>query len=292
MRSADGSAGSSPSATCRRRRASSLRPSHHSALASATVSASRCSREAEPQRVEQRVARGRRVAGGRLRVGEPRLHPGSALALLGPLGEQAQRGGLEAGRGGRRGGLQLARRRRRAARSPARRRRRAACSTWWARATTPAPSALERPRRAGVRAQPPAAGRRHVDRVADERVAEGEAPRRAGRPHERARQQLVERAQRGCLGELGDLGGETRARTDRRRPRPRRAAGAPRARGPPARPPGRRRPRPGRSVRGRRAAAGAGAHARELLEVERVAAGLLVDRRARSRRPARPPRPR
>ncbi len=48
MRSADGWAGSSPSARCRRRRASSLRPSHHSALASATVSARRCSREAEP----------------------------------------------------------------------------------------------------------------------------------------------------------------------------------------------------------------------------------------------------
>ena len=43
MRSGDGSAGSALSATWSRRRASGVRPSHHSAVATATVSASRSS---------------------------------------------------------------------------------------------------------------------------------------------------------------------------------------------------------------------------------------------------------
>jgi hypothetical protein len=59
--------------------------------------------------------------------------------------------------------------------------------------------ALEGARCSVMRAQAPAAGRRHVDRVADERVPKGESARRAGRPHERAGQQRVERAQRACL---------------------------------------------------------------------------------------------
>lgn len=72
----------------------------------------------------------------------------------------------------------------------------------------PGAAPLERPGGTGVRAQTPPARRRLVHRVAHHRVAEGEQSRRAGRPCQGARQQLVERRQPRHLGELRHLGGQ------------------------------------------------------------------------------------
>jgi hypothetical protein len=72
----------------------------------------------------------------------------------------------------------------------------------------PGAAPLERPGGTGVRAQTPPARRRLVHRVAHHRVAEGEQSRRAGRPCQGARQQLVERRQPRRLGELRQLGGQ------------------------------------------------------------------------------------
>ena len=121
-----------------------------------------------------------------------------------------------------------------------------------------------------------------------ERVPEAEAARHVGRAHEVAAQQLVERVIAAGSAHAGrgrsELGLE---RVARDRGAPQHAAGAvgqqrraprPGRRRPPAgprRPPARRRraPRPGRSRDPR---------ARELLEVERVAARLLVERVGRA----------
>ena len=59
--------------------------------------------------------------------------------------------------------------------------------------------------RAGMGGEPPAARRALVDGMADDRVAEREPPRRARRPHERARQQVVQRPQRVRLRDAGGL---------------------------------------------------------------------------------------
>ena len=55
------------------------------------------------ERIEQRRLGGARVACSCLRVGEQRLHPRSPRALVGPIGQQPQRGGVEARSRRRRG---------------------------------------------------------------------------------------------------------------------------------------------------------------------------------------------
>ena len=276
MRSGDGAAGSSPSATCRRRRASAWPPSHHSWLARATVSGRRSSGPAVRSASSTTAARRCRVAGGGLRVGE--AQPGGA-AWRRRSSEQPQRGGVEARGAGRGGGLQLVGGRGSsaiAASSPGERRARRD-----GRARPGRPRALERVRGAGVRAEPPAAGRRRVDGVADDGVAEGEAARRAARPHERAREQLVERVERRGLGQLGHRCRQARLERvagDRRRVEqaPRRGSEAGELRGE------RSRDSRGHGVVVGDADAGRAAAARELLEVERVAAAVGVERLAPS----------
>ena len=95
----------------------------------------------------------------------------------------------------------------------------AACSTWWARAGADAPRAASASAQRVVRAEPPAAGRRLVDRAAHERVAEAEAAWHVGGADEVAAQQLVERLHRRGLRDAGRCGGQLRARTGRRRRR-------------------------------------------------------------------------
>ena len=132
----------------------SLPPSHHSALASGDGEPQPLRRPGGAQRFEQRLARRRRVAGGGLRLGEQRLQPGSARGVVGSVGQQPQRGGVERGRGSPAPGT-AARRRPRSSRSMAcSSPGRAACSTWWARSTGPAP------RRSSARAARACAPRR------------------------------------------------------------------------------------------------------------------------------------
>ena len=69
----------------------------------------------------------------------------------------------------------------------------------------PGAAALERCGGPGVGGQPPSRGHRVVDRVADDGMAEGEAPRRAGGAHERPCEELVERLEGGRLGQLGHV---------------------------------------------------------------------------------------
>ena len=150
-------------------------------------------------------------------------------------------------------------------------------------------------RAALVRAEPPAAGRRLVHGAAHERMAEAEAARHVGRAHEVEPQQLVERGDRRCVGHAGrgrrELGvervaGDRRAleHEARRRATSRASSSASAAAtrcgtwSPPSDGPGRARPARLRAV----------ARARELLEVEGVAAALLVERvaAAAGRRPS------
>ena len=129
-----------------------------------------------------------------------------------------------------------------------------------------------------VCAEPPATGGRDVDRVAHHRVAEREAARRARWAHQRSHEQLVERVQRGGLGQLGDRGGQARLE--------RIACHGGRFKGPAYL--RRERGELGRERRGdggrHRAAAVRGRTVRgerdagQLLEVERVAAGPRIDR--------------
>ena len=136
--------------------------------------------------------------------------PAARVALGRPaVGQQPQRGGVEArgGRGRRR--LQLARGRgeqrdRRLVARAARRARRGARARPARRRAARARPPRGRARRAASR---PAL--RHVDRVADDRVAEREA-RAARRPAARARRasSSSSASQRRGLGELGDRGGE------------------------------------------------------------------------------------
>ncbi len=69
---------------------------------------------------------------------------------------------------------------------------------------------LERGGGAGVGGEPPAAARRRVDGAAHERMTEDEAPRDLGRSHEVARQQLVERVEAGARLQLRDRGRHVR----------------------------------------------------------------------------------
>jgi hypothetical protein len=138
--------------------------------------------------------------------------------------------------------------------------------------------ALQRGRGAGVGAQPPAARRRCIDGVADDRVPEGEAARRRRLPHQRTAQQLVERRQGRRLGQLRDRRGEAglegvaggRGRVEQ----PARVGGQRAQLGGQR---GRDRGRDRAVARGARA--GDRPDAGELLKVERVAAGLGVDGR-------------
>ena len=229
------------------------------------------------QRAEQGLARGLRVARGGLGVGAQPLEPGAALALR--VRQQPHRSGMEAGRGGRSRRLELGR-------GGAEERDRVLVAGAGGvldvvrslhRSGAPA---FQLGGGAGVRADPPPARRRDVDRVADHRMAEREPAWRAGRPHERLDEELVERSQ-GCgLRHLGDGGGqaglegiaphggrlEDPARLGRQRGELRGQRGGDRAR---------HRAVPDRSGRARR-----DRDPRELLEKERVAAGLRIDRRS------------
>ena len=142
------------------------------------------------QRLEERVARAGRVARGGLRVREPQLERRPPRAR----GHEPQRR-RPVVRGGRgRGRVQLVR-----GRDQQRERllvsRRGRLLDVVRPLDGPGPAPLERARRSGVRAEPPAARRRLVDRVADDRVAEREAPRRPARADQRPGQELVERRQ-------------------------------------------------------------------------------------------------
>ena len=100
--------------------------------------------EAQPI-LGRRPCRARRAASR----GPPAASPAAACASASracdrgarvrAIGQQPQRGGVEARRRRRRGRLQLAGGGARAARSPRSSPRPAACSTWWARSTGPAP---------------------------------------------------------------------------------------------------------------------------------------------------------
>ena len=144
-------------------------------------------------------------------------------------------------------------------------------------------AALGQQRRAAfVGEQPPAARRRLVDGAADERVAEAEAPRHVGRPDEVAAQQLVQRVDDERRVEAGRGGGQLgleRVARDRRAIE--RAARIVRQqrelvgqrRGDRTRHLDARERDAARAVPVRRPAR----RARELLEVERVAAALAVE---------------
>ena len=197
-------------------------PSHHSVLATRDGE-----RRAGPR---ARRCAARRAASRARRPASPAAACASASRAwierraAGAVGQQPQRGGVEAGRGRRRGRLQLAR-----GGAQQRDRRLVARAGGLLDVVgalhRPGAAALERDGRAGVRAEPPAAGRGLVDRVADHRVAEREAPRRPAGPHQRPGEQLVERASAaGSRAPPPPRPG--RARTDRRSPRPRRAAAA------------------------------------------------------------------
>ena len=153
MRSGDGCAGSSPSATCSRRRAGSWPPSHHSWLASATVTASRSlGRRAVRARRAASCARRRGSPRRRLRVGEQLLHPRAALAGSGRRAAAAARRHGSAPRSPGAGDCSCcaaALSSSIACSSPSC----AACSTWCARCDQPGAALLERSRGAGVRAE-------------------------------------------------------------------------------------------------------------------------------------------
>ena len=158
----------------------------------------------------------------------------------------------------------------------------------------------QRRRGPGVSRELPATRRRLEDRAAHERVAEDEAPRHRGRTHEIERQERVERREPVGRGQLGDR---------------RREAGVERLAGDGGGIQQRALlPRQGRELLGERRGDGGRnpvsrsvavrrrvtprflAGARELLEVERVAATVAVDGGDRSpvrdRPAARPPEPR
>ena len=231
------------------------------------------------ERAEQRLTRRLGIARGGLGLGEQRLHAGPPLDLLRAVGQQPERGPVQACRGRGRRGLQLA-----GGRGEQRDRLLVTghgCVLHVVSALhRPGATALERDRRPGMRAKAPAARRRRVHGVANHRVTEREPARDTGRAHERPREQLVERPQRRGLGELSHLGGQRRlewiARDRGRVEHPARVG----------RQPGqlrRQRVRDCGRNRGVRRDVGArvraARHARELLEIERVAPAQRVDRR-------------
>ena len=147
----------------------------------------------------------------------------------------------------------------------------------------------ERRRGARVRLQAPGLPGAVVDRAADERVAEAVAARELRRHRDPRGQQLVDRGQRIGLAEAG--GGRRqveleRLARDRRAPaQPARTLGQP---GDLLAERGRHRGRHADRLGLADCAARRARPARELLEVERVAAALLVDHRPRGRAEHRP----
>ena len=143
----------------------------------------------------------------------------------------------------------------------------------------PRPAAFERRRRTRVCAEAPAAGDRSVDRVPHDRVTECELARRGGGTHQRAGEQLIQRRQARFLGKLRDLGGQPelewiaghggRVEQAARLGREGRQLALER---------GRHHARDLPVPDGARAHARARTGARELLEEERIATALRVDR--------------
>ncbi len=171
---------------------------------------------------------------------------------------------------------------------------RAERSTWCARSVAGAPRDGERLGAPLVSAQSPAAGRRLVDGPSNERVPEAKAAGHLGLTNEVELQQLVQRLERRSLGHRRGgrrkLGLERVAR-HRSRP-PARAVRRPTAKRAPRRarqqPPAARRDPSGDSS-GPPCAAFTSERSGELLQIERVAAALLVEsgRRGRGRLPRR-----
>ena len=241
-RSGDACAGSSPNATCSRRRASSWPPSHHSWLASATVSAKPLAGPGGLQRIEQRGAGGRGIARGGLRVGERALQRAAAGLLAGLVGQQSQRGGVAARRAPRRGGLQFS------GGGAEQRDRVFIAGAGGLLDVMGAPHrsravAFQRLGGAGVRAEPPRGRGCHVDGVAHDRVAKHE-PARAPWPVGRARGEAARRGRAAPPARAArPRRRPVRARTGRRRRRRRRVPVAHRAPAQPTRRPARPRPR-------------------------------------------------
>ena len=232
-RSGDGSAGRSPSATWRRRSAASSRPSQNSVFATRTVSARRSPASCACPSASSSVARA--LSGSPATRSGPRpARPGSRPAGAGAgrrSGSESQRRRVEPPRSRRRP-LELARGAASNSKAPSSPRLGRVLDVVRARDDAGA-AALERGGRAGVGGEPPASGRALVDGVADDRVAEGEPPRRAAR------------AARACA----PAGRRARQRVrfrDARRPRPRAPART-----------GRRRPRRASSSRRARASSAA-----------------------------------
>ncbi len=200
-------------------------------------------------------------------------------------GQQAQ-GLCEPVRGARRREPERLPRRPRAGRRPRRGRPRApSARRGGPRRGRRRPARRERLGAALVRAEAPAAGRGLVDRAAHERVPEAEAPGHVGGADEIELQQLVDCVHHAGLGQSRPRPPPARARTGRPPPPLLPARGVP----------GRTAARAPRSARRRRRteprspasdvsscaadAAGAVERPRELLEVEGVAAALLVEDR-------------
>ena len=280
MRSGDGCAGRSPSATCSRVRACSCPPSHHSWFASATVSISRSSASASCSA---------RTSVSRAPCGSPaaacasaswrhrRSRSGRASCAL---GQQPQRGREVAGRRGRRGRLQIVRRGDEHVDGRAVARLRDVLDVMGPPQRRGA-AGLERRGGPGVRAELPAAGRRRVHGVPEDGVAEGEPARSLGRAdeaHARA-------ARRGSAASARRASSAIAAARSRSNGSPATAAPSSSARA------------SGVSAASSLVSAAATAsgsvssprppagsaigHAGELLEVERVAARQLVDGRGR-----------
>ena len=218
------------------------------------------------ERAQQRLPRARPVARRALRLGERDLDRRAALPRRRTVGEHAQRRLVEPRRRRRRRSLELPCRALQHVERPLVAELRGVFHVMGAR-DQPGAAPLECGGGARVGGQPPAAGRALVDGVAHDRVPEREPARPVCRPHERAGQQLVERAERVGLGDAGGLSGERRLeriaghrRALEQQPRLVRQGGQLGAQ--------RQRQRLGDARR-----------PRELLEVERVAAAQRVDRR-------------
>ena len=168
-------------------------------------------------------------------------------------------------------------------------------STWWARAEAVAPRAASAAARALVGRHAPAGRGRLVDRAPNDRMPEPEAARHVGRADEIEPEQLVDRRPSPPLGHRRPRPRPARARRGRPPPPLRRGRGdagrdssASSSRARRRRSTARRSPR----VSSRRAPPcrdGRVGRPRELLEVEGVAAALLVEVvRVAARRPRRP----
>ena len=277
--------GSSSHARTSRRCASSWRPSQCSTAAQSAVSSTRrASASAGSSSIASSSVARQRSSSPSDRCADASATRTSTWRSWSAAGQQAQRRLEPARRGGRARAPRSAAGRAAAARSPASSPWAADRSTWWASSVGAAPRAAERAPRRG-RARPAASRRRRlVDRAAHERMAEAEAARHGGRAHQVAREQRVERVERprrvdSSRDRRREVGLERLAR-DRGAVEQRPLGSAP------ARPSSSASDAATAAAGCRRVAAVAGrrhagrAGARELLEVERVAAAVAVDRRA------------